>query len=377
MAKPQAARPLLGALVLLLGAGPSWALAPDELFRQVSPSVWQVGTMDDQGKPIATGSAVVIAPQTLVTNCHVLRGAAKVVVRQHKTSHAARLQHADTERDLCQITAAGLQAPAVAIAPGPARIGQRVYTIGAPRGLELTLSDGLVSGLREEVASGGLIQTSAPISPGSSGGGLFDEDGRLLGITSSGIVGVAQNLNFARPASLIADIPARSAVALQRWREARAGQPAAAAPASPIPVSSPAITAAPQPAAPAPAAPPATSAPAAPAQPAAKDAPDTPVRHIASGYAAIDDVEAIPYLTDRGRAGYRDWLGKGTPRAFALAADGHWASAWGLKTSDPDAPSDPAERALRNCERNARMPCRLYAVNGAVVWTIPSNPTLP
>ncbi|HEY1229737.1 MAG TPA: trypsin-like peptidase domain-containing protein, partial [Ramlibacter sp.] len=121
MANARTIHPLLGA-VALLAAAPSWALAPDELFRQVSPSVWQVGTLDGQGKPIATGSAVVIAPATLVTNCHVLKGAARVVVRQHTATHAARLQHADTERDLCQLTAASLQAPAVPIAPAAAQV---------------------------------------------------------------------------------------------------------------------------------------------------------------------------------------------------------------------------------------------------------------
>lgn len=374
MAIASTLRPLFVTLAVL-AALPSWAIAPDELFRQVSPSVWQVGVFDDREKPIGTGSAVVIAPQTLVTNCHVLKGAAKVVVRQRDTLHAARLQHADTERDLCQITAASLKAPAVAIAPAPARIGQRIYTIGAPRGLELTLSDGLVSGIREEGGSGGLIQISAPISPGSSGGGLFDDEGRLLGITSSGIVGVAQNLNFARPASLIAEIPARSTAALQRWREAKATMPAA--PATAAPALSPVPPVPPAPTTPAPdrkRAPVATRPPA-DAVSQSQPAPAGP-RHIASGYAAIDDLDAIPYLSDRGRAGYREWLGKGTPRAFALSNDGHWASTWGLKPADPDAPIDPAERALRNCERSAQQPCRLYAVNNAVVWTA-QRPAVP
>src|SRR5205085_12512027 len=103
----------LGGAVAFAAAAPAAALAPDELFRQVSPSVWQVATSDALGKPLATGGAVVIAPQTLVTNCHVLKEAARVAVRQRNTSHGARLQHADTERDLCLLTVEGLQAPPV------------------------------------------------------------------------------------------------------------------------------------------------------------------------------------------------------------------------------------------------------------------------
>jgi hypothetical protein len=122
--------------------------------------------------------------------------------------------------------------------------------------------------------------------------------------------------------------------------------------------SAPAVAIAPVGAAPAPAL--SAGVPVAPAQ---------QPRPIASGFAAIDDVDAVPYLTDRGRQGYREWLEKGTPRAFALSSSGHWASSWGLKPADPSLPVDPAERALASCERTAKKPCRLYAVNRSVVWT--------
>ena len=454
--KPQALHALV-ACSLALAAWPARAMAPDELFRQVSPSVWQVATSDADGKPIGTGSAVVIGSETLVTNCHVLKGAATVIVRQHNTLHGARLKHADTERDLCLMTVAGLEAPAVRIAPELAHVGQRIYTIGAPRGLELTLSDGLVSGLREEGGSGGLIQISAPISPGSSGGGLFDEDGRLLGITSSGVVGVAQNLNFARPASLIAEIPTRAGAALQRWREAKGGSPpappvaTAAVPPSRtggfaplqdaeavpyLPTSGrdeyrrwlglsrprafaisptgqwagvngthPNYVAPSDPSARAlqvceqrahgpcrlyavddavvwtgeTAAPPVARAPApAESAPPAAPAPASPQTsgpgHLASGYAAIDDIDAIPYLTARGRKGYQEWLGLPLPRAFALAPNGYY---WFTSTTRPreaDLPVDPGERALLMCERSAKRPCKLYAVNNAVVWVKEPSP---
>ncbi|MDQ6880819.1 MAG: serine protease, partial [Pseudomonadota bacterium] len=210
-------------------------LAPDELFRNVSPSVWQVATTDDAGKPLATGSAVVVAPGSLVTNCHVLKGAASVSVRQGRVIERATLEHADAERDLCLLAASGVRAAPVLLAPRAAQVGQRIYTIGAPRGLEATLSDGLVSGLRHHETTGALayVQISAPISPGSSGGGLFDDEGRLLGITTSGLVGVAQNLNFARPASMIPEIPARAQAALARWRDGQGPSTAVARASSP------------------------------------------------------------------------------------------------------------------------------------------------
>jgi S1-C subfamily serine protease len=77
-----------------------------------------------------------------------------------------------------------------------------VYTVGAPSGLELTLANGIVSGLRTRDHRR-LIQTTAPISPGSSGGGLFDAHGNVVGITTMVLADsgrLNQALNFAIPA---------------------------------------------------------------------------------------------------------------------------------------------------------------------------------
>jgi tetratricopeptide (TPR) repeat protein len=83
-------------------------------------------------------------------------------------------------------------------------VGQNVISIGAPQGLELTLADGLISSLRPQAGSA-IIQTTAPISHGSSGGGLFDSNGRLIGITTFQMVD-GQNLNFALPVDWISQL---------------------------------------------------------------------------------------------------------------------------------------------------------------------------
>lgn len=77
------------------------------------------------------------------------------------------------------------------------QVGERIYAMGAPKGLELTLSEGLMSGLRDKEGVR-IIQTTAPISPGSSGGGLFDVQGKLVGITTF-YLAEGQDLNFALP----------------------------------------------------------------------------------------------------------------------------------------------------------------------------------
>ena len=110
--------------------------------------------------------------------------------------------------------------------------------------------------------------------------------------------------------------------------------------------------------------------PAAPQAPAAAMAPATPQPpRIASGFAAIDDIDAVPYLSDRGRAEHRAFLGWPTPKAFAISNTGYFWATSGLRPKDPTLPTDPTERALQGCERAAKVPCKLYAVNGSVVWT--------
>ena len=79
-----------------------------------------------------------------------------------------------------------------------------------------------------------------------------------------------------------------------------------------------------------------------------------------SGFAAIDDVMKVPFLKETGREGYRAFLTKGLPRAFALSPTGHWG--WANEGDDPTA------RAIANCQKHSKEPCRPYAVDDDVVW---------
>jgi S1-C subfamily serine protease len=204
------------ALIALCTATPASALTPAEVFAQVSPSVWRVQTFDTDGLLLGQGSGVVVGLGQVVTNCHVLAKARRVQVRREATGPAlpARLAMWDVHRDLCQLMVPGLQAPAVrSVASYQVAVGQAAYAIGHPKGLELTMSAGLVSSFRRNEAQQlVLIQTSAAISGGSSGGGLFNERAELIGLTTiASIAGDAQNLNFAIPADWIGDLPRRHA----------------------------------------------------------------------------------------------------------------------------------------------------------------------
>src|SRR5260221_8074348 len=204
-------------------AGPAFALSPSEVFEKVAPSVWAVRGLDAQERPFSYGSAVVIGPGRLITNCHVLAKAKSLQLRRDNVSYEAKLEHADAERNLCMLSVTNFTAPAVSVvSAAQLKVGQRVYAVGNPEKLALTLSEGLISGLRSEDPKLPPLQTSAPISPGSSGGGLFDEQGRLVGITTLTVVGrvrIAQNLNFAVPAEWIAEVPERAKLQLARLRQ--------------------------------------------------------------------------------------------------------------------------------------------------------------
>lgn len=227
-----------GVSLLVLAVCPAAAqtLSPQEVFRRVAPSlvVVEVKEYPEKGKPrlIGSGSGVVIPSRekdvtVVVTNCHVIDKAPYGVVglTAGELNGLGWVAGKDTARDLCVVHAlfygsdakgtplmddkgevAYTKLPAVQVGSSQwLQVGDPVYALGAPQGLELSLSSGLVSGFREH-KGGEYIQTTAPISKGSSGGGLFDAQGRLVGITTMYITD-GQALNFAVPAELIASVP--------------------------------------------------------------------------------------------------------------------------------------------------------------------------
>jgi hypothetical protein len=83
-------------------------------------------------------------------------------------------------------------------------------------------------------------------------------------------------------------------------------------------------------------------------------------------YAAIDNVDAVPYISPKGRDAYREWLTRNYPRAVVISASGRYHFAWGSPRNAEDA-VDPAERALAGCRKYAS-DCKVYAIDDRVVW---------
>lgn len=156
------------------------------------------------------GSGVIVAAGQVVTNCHVLRFARSVRVRTHDgRTFDAQPTLADVARDLCLLGVTGLkEAPAARRPAGdPPQPGETVLAVGNPLGLGLAHSTGLLTAVIDQTESPRLI-VSAPLSPGSSGGGLYDGEGRLLGITTAIFI-TGQNTNLALPAAWIDELTTR------------------------------------------------------------------------------------------------------------------------------------------------------------------------
>jgi serine protease Do len=214
---------------------PGFALEANEIFKRADPSIVVISTTDKNGKDLALGSGVLLTPRDVVTNCHVLKDAVGIAVRQPGVQRSAKLRYQDTARDLCQILlddALPAGKPVSALLPSAKlEVGQPVYAIGAPQGLDRTLSRGIISALRDMKENAKLIQTDASITNGSSGGGLFDSEGRLIGIVTFG-VGAEGNLNFAIPTDWIEQLAARNRDRSTDAAAASAPATSAVAPAS-------------------------------------------------------------------------------------------------------------------------------------------------
>ena len=198
----------LAILALAAAIAPANAAENDAaaVFEKAKKSVVVVRVFDADDNQSAQGSGVITAENEVTTNCHVVENISRVeVVREGEENPiAAEIKSGDAGRDLCLLSAKGLAEAANIRNAKDLKVGENVYAIGSPQGFEFSISGGIVSQLRSLGGSPPLIQTDASISEGSSGGGLFDGDGNLVGITTSSYK-KGQNLNFAIPSEWIAD----------------------------------------------------------------------------------------------------------------------------------------------------------------------------
>ncbi|WP_447973124.1 S1C family serine protease [Nitrospira sp. Kam-Ns4a] len=219
--------PLLAACPdLELQAAPARRAPPEtavQVYKKVAPAIVFIMSayLTKPHQPASPysgiGSGVLLDQDgTILTNAHVVAGAAKIIVMLHDNQRMpAEVIGLDAQTDLALLRMALPKNFRAAVQLGDSdqvEIGQEVLAIGHPFGLGYALTTGVVSGFGKTPETGRLfhervIQTSAPINPGNSGGPLVDLDGRVIGINTAILLG-AQNIGFAIPINVAKEIVA-------------------------------------------------------------------------------------------------------------------------------------------------------------------------
>src|SRR5579884_2509116 len=212
-----AMRPLHDAVILisclsLLVSRSACQQSVADVVKKSSDAVVLIVISNSAGQETALGSGFLIsADGDIVTNDHVIKEAHSAVV---KLSNGAffpvdGVLASDASKDLAIIKVKGKNLPFLSLGEiERLSVGDHVVAIGSPLGLEGTVSDGIVSALRD-VGSKKWIQTTAPVSHGNSGGPLLDMNDHVVGVITWGVnLDLGQNLNFAVPSSEITPLVA-------------------------------------------------------------------------------------------------------------------------------------------------------------------------
>jgi len=175
-----------------------------DLVARVGPSVVTIRTFDSNGRELAQGSGFLLEDGRVATNTHVVRGAANVELLDSDGQLIGTTQYAEALSntvDIAILPRVVTEQQGLLLAAAEPPVGTRIFAIGAPEGLQNTVSDGLVSAVRD-LDSQRMIQISAPISSGSSGGPVVNIGGSVIGVSVLSVTD-GQNLNFAVPARAI------------------------------------------------------------------------------------------------------------------------------------------------------------------------------
>ena len=177
-----------------------------ELVRRVKPSVVSVITYNAAGDVALTGSGFFIRPGEVLTNLHVVEGAHHAEIRtfegKGKTYKVAGLVDIDEDGDLA-VLKVDMPTDRASVAESSAVIpeeGERIFVIGNPLRLEGSVSDGIVSAVREVPSLGNIVQITAPISHGNSGSPVFNMKGQVVGVVTIRVMN-GENINLAMGAA--------------------------------------------------------------------------------------------------------------------------------------------------------------------------------
>jgi len=209
MAPLQYGLSLVLSLCLLVSASET---PPDvaDVVKRSSDAVVLIVISNSAGQETALGSGFLVsADGEIVTNYHVIKEAHSAIVKLSNGAFfpVSGVLATDSDKDLAIIKVNGKNLPFLTLGDiNKLHVGDHVVAIGSPLGLEGTVSDGIVSALRD-VDSEKWIQTTAPVSHGNSGGPLLDMNNHEIGVKTWGVnLELGQNLNFAAPSSEVTDL---------------------------------------------------------------------------------------------------------------------------------------------------------------------------
>ena len=198
-------------LLLLCGIPVASAQTPQQIAKKAFNSTVLLVMEGANGKLLGLGSGFFVRNGQVATNLHVVEGAARgyaKLVGQKTKYDVEGLTAIDAKRDLVILKVSTLGVPVLSLGDSDAlQVGEPVYAVGNPQGLEGTFSQGIISSIRR-VGTDRLLQLTAPVSPGSSGGPVLNGAGKVIGVSVATFRG-GQNLNFAIPSNYLKALVAK------------------------------------------------------------------------------------------------------------------------------------------------------------------------
>lgn len=200
-------RKFILAVLLTLGLSNNLFAAPYEpilnIINKVKQSIYKIYAIDrDRETVLALGSGVAITPRYIATNCHVAFSGNYIMVNAGDKPYLARICYFNKEQDLCIIDVPKLDLIPVHIRHSKlVKVGEEVFAIGNPEGVDKVITHGII---QSGITSGVTLEVLIKTNHGSSGGGLFDVDGNLIGITAGGTA--SRGITYALSTELILEV---------------------------------------------------------------------------------------------------------------------------------------------------------------------------
>lgn len=182
-----------------------------EIAKTGIKSTVSIVALDKISQPLGYGSGFIIDDETIATNVHVIEGSNSAYVLlngQEKKYTVDGYVAIDKTNDLVILKVSGLYGDKLTLGSETIpEIGEKIYAVGNPKGLSGTFSEGILSGVRE-LTTNKVLQITAPISPGSSGGPVLNSSGQVVGIAFASFTS-GQNLNFAIPVKYLINLKSK------------------------------------------------------------------------------------------------------------------------------------------------------------------------